>query len=246
MCFIDGYFHLLDQFLNSKGTSYAKAKTIQELIDKNTKKISEKNYHLLYSYSNGRFILDGYDRFALINEKSDITTYSGVAVFVEGLVFCCDDDGDIWVSENGVQHTWRKLGKTPFKVSYLAYKNKTLIMSGYEFGNYDNAKVCVAKVYAKEDTEFIMPVDDATLVFERGFCCTGRVKQGKIKIGDIVNICDKSEKILTSAKILEINQYGKTCEFAKTGDIVGICLPGTDDLYRVFAGKAGKEFILKI
>ena len=246
MCFVDGYFHLLDQSHNSKGTSYAKAKTIQELIDKNTKKISEKNYRLLYSYSNGRFILKGDGGFALINEKSDITTYSGVAVFVEGLVFCCDDDGDIWVSENGVQHTWRKLGKTPFKVSYLAYKNKTLVMSGYEFGNYDNAKVCVAKVYAKEDTVFRMPVDDATLEFGRGFCCTGRVKQGKIKIGDIVNICDKSEKILTSAKILEINQYGKTCEFAKTGDIVGICLPGTDDLYRVFAGKEGKDFILKI
>ena len=108
------------------------------------------------------------------------------------------------------------------------------------------AAMAEAEAKKKQMQDFLMPIDDAILVFARGFCCIGRVKQGKIKIGDIVNICDKSEKILTSAKILEINQYGKTREIANTGDIVAICLPGTDELYRVFAGREGKEFILKI
>ena len=93
-----------------------------------------------------------------------------------------------------------------------------------------------------------MPVDKAILVFDRGLICSGRVKQGKIKIGDIVNICDKTEKTLISAKILEIletNQYGETREFANTGDIIGICLPGTDEIFLVFAGKDAKKFMLK-
>ena len=193
-------------------------------------------------YAGEKFLLTkGTNSFWVTSDFEEFHYFTGVATAVEDLIICCDADG-FWVSSTGKPKTWRKMNiKPPFKIDKLAYDNGTLIMY-----NGDSSKVCVAKVYAKEDTEFIMPVDDATLVFERGFCCTGRVKQGKIKIGDIVNICDKSEKILTSAKILEINQYGKTCEFAKTGDIVGICLPGTDDLYRVFAGKAGKEFILKI
>ena len=113
----------------------------------------EKHYLDLYSYSNGRIILRRDAGFALIrnSDNLDMETYSGIAIFVEGLVFCCEENGDIWVSENGIQKTWRKIGKTPFKVEHLAYQNNYLVISGHEFGNYDNIKVCVAKVYAKEE-----------------------------------------------------------------------------------------------
>ena len=189
-----------------------------------------------------KFLLTkGTNSFWVTSDFEEFHYFTGVATAVEDLIICCDADG-FWVSSMGKPKTWRKMNiKPPFKVDKLAYNNGTLIMY-----NGDSCQVCVAKVYAKEDTVFRMPVDDATLEFGRGFCCTGRVKQGKVNVGDIINICDKSEKILASERIVEINQYGKTCEFANTGDIVGICLPGTDDLYRVFAGKEGKEFILKI
>lgn len=150
ICFANGNYYLLDK---SSNTCYGSAKTIKELINKNTKKISEKHYLDLYSYSNGRIILRRDAGFALIrnSDNLDMETYSGIAIFVEGLVFCCEENGDIWVSENGIQKTWRKIGKTPFKVEHLAYQNNYLVISGHEFGNYDNIKVCVAKVYAKEE-----------------------------------------------------------------------------------------------
>ena len=42
LCFVDGYFHLLDTNSTGTGTSYVKAKNIKELIDKNTQKYQRR------------------------------------------------------------------------------------------------------------------------------------------------------------------------------------------------------------
>ena len=187
-----------------------------------------------------KFLLTkGINSFWVTSDFNEFHSFTGVATAVEDLIICCDADG-FWVSSIGKPKTWRKMNiKPPFKIDKLAYDNGTLIMY-----NGDSSKVCVAKVYA-DDVEFIMPLEESLLEFARGFVCKGSIKQGKIKVGDFVDVCDKSEKKLISAKVLEIEQSGKKLEIANNGDKVAVLLPPEDDIFIIFAGKEGKEFILK-
>ena len=187
-----------------------------------------------------KFLLTkGTNSFGVTRDFNEFHYFTGAVTAVDDLIVSCDDDG-FWVSSVGKPKTWRKMNiKPPFKVDKLAYRNGLLVMY-----NGDYSQVCVAKVYA-DDVEFIMPLEESLLEFARGFVCKGSIKQGTIKVGDFVDVCDKSEKKLISAKVLEIEQSGKKLEIANKGDKVAVLLPPEDDIFIIFSGKAGKEFILK-
>lgn len=86
--------------------------------------------------------------FWVTSDFENFISYEGAAVIVENLILCCDKAG-FWVSESGKQKTWRKLNlKPPFEVDKLAYQSGSLVMYGC-----DSEKVCVARIYAKDDID---------------------------------------------------------------------------------------------
>ncbi|HXI02938.1 MAG TPA: elongation factor Tu [Candidatus Saccharimonadales bacterium] len=82
------------------------------------------------------------------------------------------------------------------------------------------------------DKPFLMPVEDVFSISGRGTVVTGRVEQGKVKVGEemeIVGIRDTQKKVVTG-----VEMFKKLLDEGQAGDNVGLLLRGTerDDVER--------------
>src|SRR5471032_1781973 len=75
------------------------------------------------------------------------------------------------------------------------------------------------------DRPFLMPIEDVFTITGRGTVVTGRVEQGKIEVGneiEIVGIHEKVEKTVVTG----LEMFLKTLDFAQAGDNAGALLRG--------------------
>jgi len=76
------------------------------------------------------------------------------------------------------------------------------------------------------EKDFLMPVEDIFLISGRGTVVTGRVEQGRVKIGDeieIVGIRATQKKVVTG-----VEMFKKLLDSGEAGDNVGLLLRGTE------------------
>ena len=77
-----------------------------------------------------------------------------------------------------------------------------------------------------KDKDFLMPVEDVFSISGRGTVVTGRVEQGKLNVGDkieVVGIKDTQETTATG-----IEMFRKLLDYAEAGDNVGVLLRGIE------------------
>jgi elongation factor Tu len=75
------------------------------------------------------------------------------------------------------------------------------------------------------DKPFLMPIEDVFTITGRGTVVTGRVEQGKIEVGneiEIVGIHEKVEKTVVTG----LEMFQKSLDFAHAGDNAGALLRG--------------------
>ena len=75
------------------------------------------------------------------------------------------------------------------------------------------------------DKPFLMPIEDVFTITGRGTVVTGRVEQGKIEVGneiEIVGIHEKVEKTVVTG----LEMFQKSLDFAQAGDNAGALLRG--------------------
>jgi elongation factor Tu len=75
------------------------------------------------------------------------------------------------------------------------------------------------------DKPFLMPIEDVFTITGRGTVVTGRVEQGKIEVGneiEIVGIHEKTEKTVVTG----LEMFQKSLDFAHAGDNAGALLRG--------------------
>src|ERR1700746_1858249 len=75
------------------------------------------------------------------------------------------------------------------------------------------------------DKPFLMPIEDVFTITGRGTVVTGRVEQGKIEVGneiEIVGIHEKTEKTVVTG----LEMFQKTLDYAQAGDNAGAMLRG--------------------
>ena len=75
------------------------------------------------------------------------------------------------------------------------------------------------------DKPFLMPIEDVFTITGRGTVVTGRIEQGKLKVGEeveIVGIHEKTEKTTVTG----LEMFLKTLDFAQAGDNAGALLRG--------------------
>ena len=76
------------------------------------------------------------------------------------------------------------------------------------------------------DKDFLMPVEDIFSISGRGTVVTGRIEQGKIAVGEeveIVGIRDTVKKVVTG-----VEMFKKLLDAGEAGDNVGLLLRGTE------------------
>jgi elongation factor Tu len=76
------------------------------------------------------------------------------------------------------------------------------------------------------DKPFLMPVEDIFSISGRGTVVTGRIEQGKVKVGEeveIVGIRDTQKKVVTG-----VEMFKKLLDEGQAGDNVGLLLRGTE------------------
>ena len=76
------------------------------------------------------------------------------------------------------------------------------------------------------DKPFLMPVEDVFSIKGRGTVGTGRIEQGKVKVGDKVEIVGLGETRETT--ITGVEMFNKTMEEGEAGDNVGCLLRGIE------------------
>jgi elongation factor Tu len=76
------------------------------------------------------------------------------------------------------------------------------------------------------DKPFLMPVEDVFTITGRGTVATGRVEQGRIKVGDEVELVGFGANKKTVATGLEM--FRKLLDEAQAGDNIGVLLRGVD------------------
>jgi elongation factor Tu len=76
------------------------------------------------------------------------------------------------------------------------------------------------------DKTFLMPVEDIFSISGRGTVVTGRIEQGRVKVGEeveIVGIRDTQKKVVTG-----VEMFKKLLDEGEAGDNVGLLLRGTE------------------
>jgi elongation factor Tu len=76
------------------------------------------------------------------------------------------------------------------------------------------------------DKDFLMPIEDIFSISGRGTVVTGRIEQGKVKVGDeveIVGIRATQKKVVTG-----VEMFKKLLDSGEAGDNVGLLLRGTE------------------
>ena len=76
------------------------------------------------------------------------------------------------------------------------------------------------------DQPFLMPVEDVFSIKGRGTVVTGRVEQGVIKVGDMVDVVGFKETSQTV--VTGVEMFHKMLDEAEPGDAVGLLLRGVD------------------
>jgi len=82
------------------------------------------------------------------------------------------------------------------------------------------------------DKDFLMPIEDVFSIAGRGTVVTGRVEQGKINIGDTLEVVGFDKDIKTTCTGVEM--FKKLLDFGMAGDNIGALLRGVnrDDIRR--------------
>ena len=75
------------------------------------------------------------------------------------------------------------------------------------------------------DKPFLMPIEDVFTITGRGTVVTGRVEQGKIEVGDEVEIVGIHEKVAKTV-VTGLEMFQKTLDYAQAGDNAGALLRG--------------------
>ena len=76
------------------------------------------------------------------------------------------------------------------------------------------------------DKAFLMPIEDIFSISGRGTVVTGRVEQGKVKVGEeveIVGIRPTQKKVVTG-----VEMFKKLLDEGQAGDNIGVLLRGTE------------------
>jgi len=81
---------------------------------------------------------------------------------------------------------------------------------------------------------FLLPVESVFSITGRGTVTTGKIEQGKLKLGEEVEILGLSEKPVLKTSCIGIEMFNKEMEYAEAGDNVGLLLRGikTSDISR--------------
>ncbi len=74
------------------------------------------------------------------------------------------------------------------------------------------------------DKPFLMPVEDVFSISGRGTVVTGRIEQGKVKVGDSVEVVGIKDTETTTCTGVEM--FRKLMDFGQAGDNVGVLLRG--------------------
>jgi elongation factor Tu len=85
----------------------------------------------------------------------------------------------------------------------------------------------------RDDTKpFLMPVEDVFSISGRGTVATGRVEQGKVEVGDEVEVVGLADTQKTT--VTGIEMFRKMLDYAEAGDNIGALLRGLnrDDIER--------------
>ena len=75
------------------------------------------------------------------------------------------------------------------------------------------------------DKPFLMPIEDVFTITGRGTVVTGRIEQGKIEVGNEVEIVGIHEKI-EKTTVTGLEMFQKILDFAQAGDNAGALLRG--------------------
>src|SRR5207244_11363505 len=78
-----------------------------------------------------------------------------------------------------------------------------------------------------EDRPFLMSIEDVFSIKGRGTVGTGRIEQGKVKVGDEVEIVGLM-KAPRKTVVTGVEMFNKTLEYGVAGDNVGILLRGIE------------------
>lgn len=74
------------------------------------------------------------------------------------------------------------------------------------------------------DKSFLMPIEDVFSISGRGTVVTGRIEQGKIKVGDEVEVVGFKDTVKTT--ITGVEMFNKEMKEGEAGDNVGVLLRG--------------------
>jgi len=82
------------------------------------------------------------------------------------------------------------------------------------------------------DKDFLMPIEDVFSIAGRGTVATGRVEQGKINIGDTLEVVGMGKGVKTTCTGVEM--FKKLLDYGMAGDNIGALLRGVnrDDIHR--------------
>jgi len=75
------------------------------------------------------------------------------------------------------------------------------------------------------DKPFLMPIEDVFSITGRGTVVTGRIEQGKVSVGDTVEIVGLTDTASTT--VTGVEMFRKLLDDAQAGDNVGVLLRGT-------------------
>eukprot|EP00386_Alphamonas_edax_P013053 GDKI01040472.1.p1 GENE.GDKI01040472.1~~GDKI01040472.1.p1 ORF type:complete len:439 (-),score=136.11 GDKI01040472.1:18-1334(-) len=75
------------------------------------------------------------------------------------------------------------------------------------------------------DMPCLMPVEDVLAISGKGTVCTGKIEQGKLKIGDTVEVSGVKDKPIKTT-VTGIEMFHKTLDEGRAGDQVGVLLKG--------------------
>jgi elongation factor Tu len=77
------------------------------------------------------------------------------------------------------------------------------------------------------DRPFLMPVEDVFGIKGRGTVVTGRIEQGKVRVGDNIEIIGMTDEIKTTV-VTGVEMFQKTLDEGLAGDNVGCLLRGVE------------------
>src|SRR6476646_1917805 len=78
------------------------------------------------------------------------------------------------------------------------------------------------------DQPFLMPIEDVFGIKGRGTVVTGRIEQGKVKVGETIEIVGMSEEAPRKTVVTGVEMFQKTLDEGVAGDNVGVLIRGIE------------------